>query len=136
MQKVPCAICEVMILTGTADKTGGFCIPCYRKNLFEQKESFILKAQTSYDQKMDRDEIVSVFLFRQEQDLLSACNRLTKELSIWFELRRSTVDGQFSYWIVVRYKDVNIAAKAIKDFEDLSHPFYGRGVIDQSEFYK
>ncbi len=30
-QKVPCKQCGVMILPATADKTGGLCMPCYKK---------------------------------------------------------------------------------------------------------
>lgn len=84
---------------------------------------------------MERDEIASVFVFRKEKDMIKAYNSITSELSIWVEKRRSIIDGQFPYWIVVQYKDVGAAAKSIKDFEDLSHPYYGRGVVEQSEIY-
>ncbi len=41
--KVPCEGCQALILPSTAERTGGFCMPCksgYRKNIEQAKEHY------------------------------------------------------------------------------------------------
>ncbi len=45
IEKIPCKICGSMILPSTSEKTGGYCMPCFRAEKFSAAK----KDRSSYD---------------------------------------------------------------------------------------
>ena len=56
--KIPCSVCNTLILPRTAEKTGGKCMPCYKKKgefLFQKEKLF-----SSQDDSVKKKNILNV----------------------------------------------------------------------------